>query len=109
MKKRSGVQRAVAVLGRDQLDTLSTKQLLGRLARLRFCENSANVSDLLPEEIGVTRGILFKDTSVWRQAYADLKQVLSAREHISRPATPANSRRRRSRQPSKAKATPRSR
>jgi hypothetical protein len=41
MKKRSGIQRAVAVLERDRLDSLSTKQLLARLARLRFCEESA--------------------------------------------------------------------
>ncbi|HKY39526.1 MAG TPA: hypothetical protein VJN18_26485 [Polyangiaceae bacterium] len=84
MKKRSGVKRAVAVLGRASLALLSTKQLLTRLARLRFCEESAELSDLTQGEIGLTRGILFKRTQEWRTAYADLKEVLSTREHVSR-------------------------
>jgi hypothetical protein len=89
MKKRSGTQRAVAVLERDRLDSLSTKQLLARLARLRFCEESAEVSDLTPQEIGVVRGILFKRSPEWRTAYADLRKVLASREHVSRTSADA--------------------
>ena len=43
MKKRSGVRRAVAVLGRSSLELLITKQLLARLARLRFCEEQPSL------------------------------------------------------------------
>ena len=91
MKKRSGVRRAVAVLERTSLDALTTKQLLARLARLRFCEEEADISDLTPDEIALARGILFKRTPEWRTAYADLKEVLATREHVSRPSvrTPA--------------------
>jgi hypothetical protein len=88
MKKRSGVRRAVAVLGRGSLDALSTKQLLARLARLRFCEDCAEGSDLTDQEIGLTLGILFKRTPEWRTAYADLKEVLATREHISHGPAP---------------------
>ena len=84
MKKRSGVRRAVAVLGRTSLQSLTTKQLLARLARLRFCEESADLSDLTPQEIELARGILFKRTPEWRCAYADLKEALASREHVSR-------------------------
>jgi len=84
MKRRSGIRRAVAVLGRTRLESLTTKQLLGRLARLRFCEESADVSDLTPHEIELARGILFKRTLEWRTAYTDLKEVLATREHVSR-------------------------
>jgi hypothetical protein len=95
MKKRSGIQRAVAVLERDRLDSLSTKALLARLARLRFCEESAEVTDLTPQEIGAVRGILFKRSPEWRAAYADLSMVLASREHVSRTsAEPAVPRRR---------------
>jgi hypothetical protein len=84
MKKRSGVRRAVAIFSRAALDSLTTKQLLARLARLRFCEESAELSDLTPIEIGLVRGIVFKRTPEWRTAYADLKEALSAREHVPR-------------------------
>ena len=84
MKKGSGVRRAVAVLGRTSLESLSTKQLLGRLGRLRFCEESADLSDLTPREIALALGILFKRTPEWRAAYADLKEVLATREHVPR-------------------------
>lgn len=94
MKKRSGVRRAVAIRDRADLASLSTKQLLGRLARLRFCEESAELSDLTPQEIGLSRGILFKRTPEWRAAYADLKEILATREHVSRtPVRKAASRR----------------
>jgi hypothetical protein len=64
MKKRSGVQRAVAVLSRTGLECLTTKQLLARLARLRLCEESAELSDLTSQEIDLGRRILFKRTPV---------------------------------------------
>ena len=89
IRKRSGVRRAVAVLERSSLGSLTTKQLLARLARLRFCEESADISDLTPDEIALTRGILFKRTPEWRTAYADLKEVLATREHVSRPSVRA--------------------
>jgi hypothetical protein len=96
MKKRSGVLRAVAVLGRTSLQSLTTKQLLARLARLRFCEESAELSDMTPPEIELARGILFKRTPEWRTAYADLKEVLATRDHVSRISTRKSARGRRS-------------
>ena len=37
---------------------------------------------MTPEEAGQAQGILFKDSDAWRQAYAEVKQILSAREHL---------------------------
>src|SRR4051794_29471768 len=86
MKKRSGVRRAIPILAANRLAAMSTKQLLARLARLRFCEDQQDDSDLTAAEIATTDGILFKDTSEWRAAYADLKLILATREHVPRPA-----------------------
>lgn len=86
MKKRSGVSRAVPILEANRLEAMSTKQLLARLARLRFCESEQRDSDLTSAEVAAVDGILFKGTSEWRAAYAELKFVLAMREHVPRPA-----------------------
>ncbi len=86
MKKRSGVRRAVPILASSSLEAMSTKELLARLARLRFCEDQQESSDLTTSEIAATEGIFFKDSAAWRAAYADIKLLLARREHVPRPA-----------------------
>jgi hypothetical protein len=82
MKKGHGLQRVVPVIPEKRLFDLPTKQLLGRLKRLRFCEESFQGSDLSEEEIQSCAGILFKETPEWKTAYEAVKRVLATREHI---------------------------
>lgn len=83
MKKGHGLERAVAPMGRDELAKLPTGALLARLKRLRWCEDTPDHSDLLPEEIESAVGmILFKTDPAWRSAYGDVKDVLAGREHV---------------------------
>ena len=64
----------------SELETLSTKQLLGRLKQLHQCEESLGLSD---RDIADDSGrIEFKQSQEWVSAFHDVKQVLSRREHI---------------------------
>jgi hypothetical protein len=63
-----------------ELEKLSTKQLLGRLQRLRQCEESLELSDR--DTIDDSGCIEFKQSQAWLVAFNDLKQILSRREHI---------------------------
>ena len=63
-----------------ELEALSTRQLLGRLRRLRECEESLILSDRnVAEETGC---IEFKQSPEWLLAFRDVKLVLSRREHF---------------------------
>jgi hypothetical protein len=62
-----------------ELETLSTKQLLGRLQQLRRCEESLALSDR--DTADGSGSIQFKQTPEWISAFHDVKQVLSRREH----------------------------
>jgi hypothetical protein len=85
MKKRRGLRRAVAPLSREELEALPTKALIARLSRLRWCEDGPNRSDMSEQEIASgSKLILFKSDPAWHTAYADLKDVLSSREHVAR-------------------------
>ena len=84
VKKRSGPARAVPLVTEEELRKMPTKQLLGRLRRLWFCEERSAGSDLDPAEIQGTSGILFKDTPEWRAAHEEVKQALATREQIPR-------------------------
>lgn len=65
-----------------ELEALSTTQLLGRLKRLRECEESLALSD---RDVADDSGsIEFKQSPEWISAFRDVKQVLSRREHVSR-------------------------
>jgi hypothetical protein len=88
MKKRSGVDRAVPFVAPEQLRNLVTKALLGRLARLQACEESAASSDLTEQEVQSVSGILFKEAAEWSMAVAQVKEELSRREHVSRSTRP---------------------
>ena len=84
VKKGHGLKRALQPMSREQLEALPTGTLLARLKRLRWCEESADQCDLSEAEIAsVSHLILFKTDTAWRGAYADLKEVLAAREHLS--------------------------
>lgn len=85
MKKRYGINKAVPRIAAFELAKLPTKALLARLARLRHCEDEAELSDYSDEELLQVQGkIMFKNTSVWKEAYQDLKTILATREHIER-------------------------
>lgn len=84
MKKRSGTARALPVVAEAELATWTTRRLLARLERLRYCEDSLARSDMSAAEAMGVEGILFKDTELWRDAYAALKRILAAREHVPR-------------------------
>lgn len=85
MKKKQGIARAVAPMGREALTALPTGALLARLERLRWCEEKRTGSDLTSDEIDTVSGkILFKDDPAWKRAYRDVKAVLDAREHVDK-------------------------
>ncbi len=84
MKKGSGLNRAVSPLAQEQLESMPTGALLARLKRLRWCEDSPETSDLSEDERATAAHlILFKSDLVWRQAYADLKDILARRGHVA--------------------------
>ena len=75
MKRRPIFQKSLS-----ELETLSTKQLLGRLKQLHQCEESLALSD---RDVADDSGrIEFKQSQEWVSAFHDVKQVLSRREHI---------------------------
>ncbi len=83
MKKGRGLQRALPAMAREELESMPTGALLARLKRLRWCEASPAMSDLSEvERATAAHLILFKTDPAWRQAYADLRDVLASREHI---------------------------
>lgn len=69
-------------MSRDQLERLPTKAVLGRLVRLRRCEDSPEASDLSPDELAKVVPIRFKSTPAWQAAVDDAKAVLAGREHL---------------------------
>ncbi len=72
----------VPVMSREQLEALPTRAVLGRLQRLRRCEQSPGESDLSAEELARLVPIRFKSTPEWQAAVADVKAVLATREHL---------------------------
>jgi hypothetical protein len=75
----------------EELEKLSTKQLLARLRQLHQCEESALHSD--SDDVSNASGtILFKDTPEWKAAYEQVKGALSVREHVPKGAELAEKR-----------------
>ncbi len=84
MKKEHGLTRALQQIGREQLESMATGALLARLKRLRWCEESRECSALSDEEVASARNfILFKADPLWQLAYADVRDVLATRDHMS--------------------------
>jgi len=85
------IRKRVIPMSSNELEQLSTKQLLTRLRRLHQCEESASLSD--QHDASNTSGaILFKDTREWKAAYEQVKVVLSLREHVPKGAELAKKR-----------------
>lgn len=82
MKKTFGLKRQVPRMTPGELKQLSTKELLLRLERLRWCEKNKDASELTDSEVASATEILFKDTREWQEAYADLRNVLAGRGHV---------------------------
>lgn len=75
----------VAQMRRCDVEKLNTKALLARLSQLRRLTDKFELSDWTEEEQRKVEGeISFKNTLVWRKAWADVKRALSGREHVKR-------------------------
>ena len=84
MKNKRGLGKTVIPLSRQELEALPSGALLARLRRLRECEEARENSDLDELELGsASHLILFKADPAWRSAYAQLKEVLAKREHVT--------------------------
>lgn len=69
-------------MSRDQLETLHTGTLMKRRKELLQCDESLEMSDCLTTEQNTTDLIEYKNTKEWQEAYTDVKQILSTREHV---------------------------
>jgi hypothetical protein len=75
----------IKIVSKEELRKLHTGTLMKRREGLLKCEESFQSSDRfgyedepIPEETGY---IEFKNTQAWRQAYREVKEILSNREH----------------------------
>ena len=76
----------VKFVSSEELEAMHTGTLMKRRSALLECEESFECSDRngyenLPESAS-TGLIEFKDTDEWRQAYDELKNVLTERENV---------------------------
>lgn len=72
------------VLSLTELDKKGTKELLGYLKRLQYCEESFEQSDLIENpDSSDNSTIHFKQTEKWKTAYLNVKSVLDKREHVN--------------------------
>ena len=78
----------------EELENLSTEQLLARLRQLHQCEESALLS-YQDEASNASGTILFKNTSEWKAVYEQVKGQLSLREHVPKGAELVKKRHRR--------------
>jgi len=74
------VSKKLDVISKADLEDMHTGTLMSRRNALLKCEESFELSDQYQMVKG--NGIEFKNTSQWKQAYQDLKAVLSTRENI---------------------------
>ena len=75
----------------EELARLHTGSLLSRLQKLRSLDEDFARGDWSAEEKRAAEGaglILFKDSELWRTAYADVKTVLASREHLLKNKRP---------------------
>ena len=73
-------RQAITLMSPEELEELTTRQLLSRLERLRQCEASASLTDSVGQ--ACPPGVMFKDTAEWAASYEQLKDVLARREHV---------------------------
>src|SRR5215470_16424138 len=84
-------RKPIPPMSLEELEKLSTKQLLARLRQLRQCEESALLAGR-DDASNASGTILFKDTSEWKAAYEQVKGALSLREHVPKGAELAGKR-----------------
>ena len=87
-------RKPIPPMSLEELEKLSTKQLLARLRHLHECEESALLSDH-DDAINTSGTILFKDAPEWKFAYEQVKGELSLREHVPKGAELVKKRHRR--------------
>jgi hypothetical protein len=74
------VSKRLEVISKSDLEKMHTGTLMSRRNALLKCEESFELSDQY--QVIKDNGIEFKNTQQWKQAYQDLKAVLSTRENI---------------------------
>ncbi len=74
------MSKRLDVISRADLEDMHTGTLMSRRNALLKCEESFELSDQY--QAAKHNGIEFKNTPQWKQAYQDLKAVLSTRENI---------------------------
>src|SRR6185369_3370437 len=79
-------RRSVVIMSPKQLEAMPTRSLLGRLQRLRECQESAERSDFDSAELAALTGINFKADPRWSVAHDQVKTILNSREHVPRTA-----------------------
>ncbi|BES70557.1 hypothetical protein RE428_15750 [Marinobacter nanhaiticus D15-8W] len=74
----------VPIVSRAKLEQMHTGSLMNRRSALLKCAETAAIpGDAALNRPGArARTIRFKDQPEWKQAYAELKDVLSIREHV---------------------------
>ena len=77
-------KRKPKVLSFTELNKKRTKELLGYLKLLQYCEESFEQSDLIENpDSSDSLTIYFKQTEKWKTAYLNVKSILEKREHIN--------------------------
>ena len=77
-------KRKPKVLSFTELNKKRTKELLGYLKLLQYCEESFEQSDLIENpDSSDSLTIHFKQTEKWKTAYLNVKSILEKREHIN--------------------------
>jgi hypothetical protein len=78
----------VKILSTEELKNMHTGSLMSRRKKLLACEESFEASDRygnenesVAEEMG---RIEFKNSSAWKNAYKELKDILAMREHYGK-------------------------
>jgi len=74
------VSKRLEVISKSDLEKMHTGTLMSRRNALLKCEESFELSDQY--QASKNDGIEFKNTPQWKQAYQDIKAVLSTRENI---------------------------
>lgn len=78
-------KKPLKVLSKEELESKSTKELLGYLKRLNQCQESFELSDLdVNIDLTDSSFIYFKQTTKWKAAYDIVKVILKKREHIEK-------------------------
>lgn len=72
------------VMNTSDLESKGTKELLGYLKKLQRCEQSILLSDFDEDHNFDDNLIYFKDSKKWKDAYSDVKAILSSRENIEK-------------------------